>query len=143
MGFLLDIFLLVPRGNKEKSEAYTKSVPDEHSVYSSGQHTYGIKNLTAQKGDNAQLLKNSTWLLHIIGDEAATAAHDSSEVARTLNGRCYPHTGNGEHSWCLSSSLPLSVGFSIQVEALDVARSGPKGAHCHADVIYLGIKKGA
>ncbi len=39
--------------------------------------------------------------------------------------------------WCLSSSLSLSVGFSIQDEAVDVARSTPQGAHYHADVIYL------
>ncbi len=49
--------------------------------------------------------------------------------------------------WCLSSSLSLSVGFSIQDEVVDVARSAPQGAHYHADVIYLlpkmGIKKGA
>ncbi len=40
-----------------------------------------------------------------------------------------------------------SVGFSIQDEAMDVARSAPQGAHHHVDVIYLlpelGIKKGA
>ncbi len=47
-----------------------------------------------------------------------------------------------EHSWCLSSSLSLSVDFSIQDEAMDVARSAPQGAHYHVDVIYLnGIKK--
>ncbi len=47
----------------------------------------------------------------------------------------------------MSSSLSLLVGFSIQDEAVDVARSAPQGAHYHADVIYLlakmGIKKGA
>ncbi len=41
------------------------------------------------------------------------------------------------HSLCLSSSLSLPVGFSIQDEAMDVARSAPQGAHYHADVIYL------
>ncbi len=35
--------------------------------------------------------------------------------------------------WCLSSSLSLSVGFSIQNEDMDVP--GPR--HYHADVIYL------
>ncbi len=39
--------------------------------------------------------------------------------------------------WCLSSSLSLSVGFSIQDEAMGVARSAPQGAHYHADVIYF------
>ncbi len=37
----------------------------------------------------------------------------------------------------LSSSLSFSVGFFIQDEAMDVARSAPLGAHYHADVIYL------
>ncbi len=53
-------------------------------------------------------------------------ARDSADVAR---GRCYPHTGNGGHSRCLSSSLSLSVGYSIQDEAMGVARSAPQGAH--------------
>ncbi len=34
-------------------------------------------------------------------------------------------------------SLTLSVGFSIQDEAMHVARSAPQGVHYHADVIYL------
>ncbi len=34
-------------------------------------------------------------------------------------------------------SLSLSVGFSIQAEAMNVARYAPQGAHYHADVIYL------
>ncbi len=38
----------------------------------------------------------------------------------------------------LGSSVSLSVRFSIQDEAMDVARSAPQGAHhYHADVIYL------
>ncbi len=44
---------------------------------------------------------------------------------------------NGAHSWCFSSSLSLSVEFSIQDEAVDVARPAPQGAHYHAEVIYL------
>ncbi len=39
--------------------------------------------------------------------------------------------------WYLNSSLSLSVGFSIQDEAVDVVRSAPPGAHYHADIIYL------
>ncbi len=74
------------------------------------------------------MLKNSTWLLHLIGDKAPPAARNSSEVVRTLKQRCYPHTGNDEHSWCLSSNLSLSVVFSIQ----DVALSAPQGDHYHA-----------
>ncbi len=36
------------------------------------------------------------------------------------------------------TDLSLSVGFSIQDEAMDVALSAPQGAHYyHADVIYL------
>ncbi len=73
----------------------------------------------------------------LIGDKSPPAARDSNEVARVQNQRCYPHTGNGGHSWCLSSSLSLSAGFSIQDEAMDVARSAPQGAHYHVDVIYF------
>ncbi len=40
----------------------------------------------------------------LTGDEAPPTANDSSEVAHALNRRCYPHTGNGGHSWCLISS---------------------------------------
>ncbi len=45
-----------------------------------------------------QLLKKNTGLLHLIGDKAPPVAHDSSEVARAINLRCYHHTGNGGHS---------------------------------------------
>ncbi len=52
----------------------------------------------------------------------AKAARDRSEIAPALSRRCYPHAENSEHSWCLSSSLSLSVGFSINDEAMVVAR---------------------
>ncbi len=58
------------------------------------------------------MLKPSAWLLHLIGYKAPPAARDSSEVTRQS----------------------LSVGFSIQDEGMDVARSTQQGAHCHADV---------
>ncbi len=74
---------------------------------------------------------------HLDTDKAPPATRDSSEVARSKKQRCYPHTGNSGRRWCLSSSLSLSVGFSIQDEAMDVARSTPQGAHYHANVIYL------
>ncbi len=45
--------------------------------------------------------------------------------------------GNGGHCWCLSSSLSLSVGFSMQDEAMELARFVPQGAQYHADVIGL------
>ncbi len=35
----------------------------------------------------------------------------------------------------LSNNIPLSVGFPIQDEAIDVARSASQGAHYHTDVI--------
>ncbi len=54
----------------------------------------------------------------LVGDKASPAARNSSEVARALNWRCYPHTGNGGLIWFLSSSLSLSV---------DVAWSTPQG----------------
>ncbi len=80
----------------------------------------------------AQLLKKSTWLLHLIDDKALPAARDRSEVARALNRRCYPHTGNGGHSWYLSSGLSLPVRFFTQDEGMDIART-----HYHVDFIYL------
>ncbi len=95
----------------------------------------------------AQLLKKSTWLLHLIGDKAPPAVRDSSEVTRAVNRHCHSHTRNGGHSWCLSTSPSLSIGFSIQDEAMDAARSAPHGAHYYVDVInlltYLGINRGA
>ncbi len=75
----------------------------------------------------ANLLKKSDWLFYQIRDEAAPAG-------RVLNRRCYPHTGNGGHMWC---SLSLSVGFSIQDEAVDIAGSAPQGTHYHLDASYL------
>ncbi len=33
--------------------------------------------------------------------------------------------------------LSLAVGFSIQGEDMDVARSAPQGTHYHVGVIYL------
>ncbi len=42
----------------------------------------------------------------------------------------------------LSSSISLSVEFSIQDEAMDVSRPAPQVAHYHADVIYLLPKLG-
>ncbi len=69
-----------------------------------------------------QLFKKSAWLFHQIGDKAPPVP-----PVRTLNQCCYPHTGHGGHSWRLSISLSLSVGFSIQVEVMDVARSASQG----------------
>ncbi len=37
----------------------------------------------------------------------------------------------------LSSSLSLSLEFSTQDEAMDVARPAPQEAHYHSDVVYL------
>ncbi len=54
-------------------------------------------------------------------------ARDGSEVSRAVSRRCYLHTGNVGHSWCLGSSLSLSIGYSIQDEAMNVDRSAPQG----------------
>ncbi len=59
----------------------------------------------------AQMLKQSARLLHHIDDRVALASHDRSVVL--------PYSG---HSWCLSSSLSMSIGFPIQDEAEDVDR---------------------
>ncbi len=43
--------------------------------------------------------------------------------------------------WWFSCSPSLSVGFSIQDEAMNVARSAPQGAHYHADVINWDLRR--
>ncbi len=42
----------------------------------------------------------------------------------------------------MSRSLCLSVGFTIQDEAMDVARSAPQGAHYHEDAFLLASLTG-
>ncbi len=72
-------------------------------------------------------------------------AYGSGEVARALTRRCYPETVG----FSLSSSLSLSVGFSILKEATDVARYAPQGVHIHADggcrlkVVCVALANGA
>ncbi len=63
----------------------------------------------------------------LIGAKPHLATCNSNEIARTLNRSCYPHIGCGGLSWCLSSKPSLSVGFSIQDEAMGVVRSTPIG----------------
>ncbi len=36
-------------------------------------------------------------------------------------------------------AIYLFVGFSIQNEAMDAARSAPQRAHFHADVLYVSV----
>ncbi len=83
----------------------------------------------------AQLLMKSAWLLYQIGGKAPPAARTSSEVAGALN----PRTGNGEHGWCLSSSLFCS----IQDEAMYVALSAPQGLTTIRPLFTCFLKKGA
>ncbi len=73
----------------------------------------------------------------LIGDKAPPTACDSIEVARALTQRCYP----GRHSQILSGSLPLSVGFTTQDEAMDVGRSAPQESHYHTNVPDLLKRK--
>ncbi len=40
----------------------------------------------------------------------------------------------------LSSSLSFSIGFSIEDEAVDVARSAAQGVHCDADVRFWSTR---
>ncbi len=54
-------------------------------------------------------------------DKAPPSVRDSSEVARAINRRCYPQTGNGGHSWCFEQ-------WPILVRAT--------WAQYHADGIY-------
>ncbi len=68
--------------------------------------------------------EKSVQLLHlVIGDKAPPAERKNTEVAHALNRRHFSHTGNGWPSWRSSNSLPLSAGFFVQDEAMDVARS--------------------
>ncbi len=66
-----------------------------------------------------------------------TRPHPPHAIIVKLNRRNCPHTRNSGLSWCLSSSLSLSVGLSTQDEVMDVTRFALQGAHYHADVIYL------
>ncbi len=63
----------------------------------------------------------SAWLLRLIGGTASLATRDSIKVSRAFNQRCYPHAGNGGHSWRLGYSLSLTVRAFI----LDKAIHGP------------------
>ncbi len=45
------------------------------------------------------------------------------------NGRCYPHTENGELNRCLTRGPSLPVGFAIQDEAMDIALSASHGRY--------------
>ncbi len=84
------------------------------------------------------MFKESLWLLQLIDDKAPPTARDSRGVARTLKMDVIfltPKTVNIVGVFC--STLALSVGVSMQDEAVDVIRAAPQGAHYHADVIYL------
>ncbi len=72
----------------------------------------------------------------LVGDKDPPAARDSRGCIFVKATLLSPHW-EWCHCWCLSGSLSLSVGFSIQDEAMDVARSTPQEAHYHTDVIYL------
>ncbi len=98
---------------------------------------YLLPKMGIKKGASAFWYSESAWLLYLTNDKVPSPARDCSEVARTVCRCCFPHTGNGVISWYLSSSsLYLSVGFSLLDEAMDVARPAPRGANCHAGVIY-------
>ncbi len=72
-----------------------------------------------------QLLKQSVWLLHTVGDKAPPIYTHEVGIVILI--------------WYLTSSLSLSVGLPIPYEAMDVTRSAPQGAHYHADGIYLPL----
>ncbi len=84
------------------------------------------ENFKARPQENRpQLIKKSTWLLHLNGGKAPPTARDRNVVVRILR---YPHTGYGGLSWCLSSSVSCPVGFSIQEKAMGIDRwSLPRG----------------
>ncbi len=105
---------------REYRLAYIIMVPEQYSLYASGQYT------NAFYTNCVMLFRHSAKSLNaqeerLIGDKASPAARGSSEVARAFNRRCYPHTGSSGHSWCLSSSISWPVGFSgCQVRATGV-----------------------
>ncbi len=63
----------------------------------------------------AQLLKMSIWLRHLFDEDSPPAAGPN-----TFKCRCHPYAGNAKLSWCMSSSLSRTVGFSIQDETMEV-----------------------
>ncbi len=75
------------------------------------------------KGLNAQeerLATSPYWVTrHLLPHTIVVRLH-----ARNINVVILTPETSG-HSWCLSCSLSLSVGFYIQDEAMDVARSAP------------------
>ncbi len=72
----------------------------------------------------------------MLGDKVSPTAVNSSEVSSVRRQRCYPRIGNGGPDWCSSSNPFLSVGFSIQEEAIDITQYAPQKAHYHTGV-YL------
>ncbi len=126
--------------NGQLMRIYSKKISVEHALsykVLDAQHA-GIMSLSKLKvkgfypgcggccclgiAQRANMLKMCAWLLHPTGDKAPPVARNS----RTLNQR-YTHIENGGHSWCVSSSLSLSAGFSMQDEAMGVAQSAPQG----------------
>ncbi len=96
---------------------------DQHSLNPGGQYILAFyTNCVVLFRHNAMSL--NALEERLIGDKAPPVAHGSSEVARAFNRLCYPHTGSSGHSWCLSSSLSWSVGFS----GCQVRATGDSGA---------------
>ncbi len=75
----------------------------------------------------AQLIKKSTWLLHLTGNKSPHTRRDRNGVACAWSCRSHPHTGTSEHSWRLSHSLSLLVEVSTQDETVDGILSVPQG----------------
>ncbi len=69
---------------------------------------------------NAKLLKASAQTFHL----TPPIVRDSSEVLRALTRGCYPHTGKGGLSWCLSTSPSWSVARSYGCHALRATLNG-------------------
>ncbi len=90
----------------------------------------------------SSLLTECAWLRYLVGDKTAPAVCDSSEAAHILSRHGYPQSGSSGLRWCLSSSLSLSVGFSIQDEAMDVAYSALQ-YECNLLASLAGNKQGS
>ncbi len=90
-------------------------------------------NSTKERLTTSALLVRASSLPHAIG-VGLHAAHKVSVVILTSK--------TADLLWCLSSSQSVSIGFSIQDEPMDVARSAPQRAHYHADVMHLLSQQG-
>ncbi len=76
----------------------------------------------------AQLLKKSAWLLHVIEDEAPATACNESEVSRTSNRTFYHHASNPDLWDYQSKNSPWILTGPHNSPAPLAGNKGEKGA---------------